>query len=465
MKTTYWLIPLLVIIFIPAVVLAQQSGEEDPFKNDPLFTKPLGSFFNDRDETEAPDVTSRMRIRYLNDEGLDYDDFLEAGPYNSSSLYGLYPTLPMIHFNRVNGLFLGLRKERMQWYNDSSLLGIPNIRPHGMAGYSFGQDEWQYSLGLEKYIGKKRHVMIGAEYHNATSTDDFWRVGLNETSLTSFLAGYDYLDYYKQRGWGGYLLVRTHRLFEGGVSFNVDRFNTLHRQTGWALFGANGRFRPNPPVALSNGMAVDSIEVASISLSADFNPKRLLLSPHFTFAASGFVEFGDPGIAPSDYAFTKYTAELISFINFEPGSIFKYRLRAGSITGRAPAVKAFQLGGLGTLRALPYKALSAGSLGGNQMILSNAEMHFGAPDFGREGWIDTDDFYISLFLDSGWVNNSPELMHSDSPFTGFSNFEFNALEHNGGFGFGSSLIRGEVAWNLRNTSRAPVFWLRFNPTF
>lgn len=465
MKTLQRLCQIAAILLIPVVALGQQNGEEDPFKNDPLFTKPLDSFFKENRSNDPADPPARVRIRYLNDEGLDYDDFLEAGPYNSSPLYGLYPTLPMIHFNRVDGLFLGLRKERMQWYDRGNLLGIPNIRPHGMLGYSFGLKDWQYSLGLEKYLGKKRHVMIGAEIHDATSTDDFWRVGLNETTLTSFAAGYDYLDYYNQQGWGAYVLFRTNRLFEGGVSLNADQHSTLQPQTDWALFGADGRYRPNPPVAFENGAAVDSIDIASISVNASFNPKRLLLSRHFTFSASGSVEFGDPGIAASDYNFTKYSAELISFINFEPGSIFKHRLRAGSITGQAPSVKAFQLGGLGTLRALPYKALPVNSYGDNLMILSNAEMHFGGPDLGRHGWINTDDFYISLFLDSGWTGYSTDQTEQDNPFTGFEEFKFADLEHNGGFGFGSSLIRGEVAWDLRNTSRAPVFWLRFNPTF
>lgn len=466
MKNSYpLLLSFALLLIIPSLCLGQQKVEEDPFKNDPLFTKPLDAFYGDKKMPDTSRDHSSVRWHYLNEEGLDFDDFLEAGPYNSNPLYGLYPTLPMIHFNRVDALFLGLRKERMQWHNDREFLGIPNINPHGMLGYSFGLDEFQYTVGLEKYIGKKEHILIGAEYHDATSTDDYWRVGLNETSLTAFSSGYDYLDYYKQTGWGAYILFRTHRLFEGGVAYSDDRFNSLQQQTDWALFGSRGRYRPNPPVELTNGTRVDSLDISSISISGAFNPKKLLLAYNFSFTASGIVEFGDPGIGTSDYSYTKYQTEIITFFNFEPGSVFKYRFKAGSITGDAPSVKEFQLGGPGTLRALPYKSLPSARLGDNQMLLSNAEIHFGVPEWGKGGWIDNDDFYISLFLDSGWTNNNPDLEDSSNPFTGFSDFEFADLAHNGGFGLGSSLIRGELAWDLRNTSRAPVLWLRFNPTF
>jgi hypothetical protein len=451
---------LISLVVLPAITVAQQV-EEDPFENDPLFNKPLDTIFGDYNVEN----TKHDGFGYLHSSGLDYDDILEAGPYNSNSLYGQYPSLPMIHYNRVDALFLGVEKERMQWYDDAEFLGIPDFRPHGLIGYSFGLKELQYTAGVEKFIGKKNHIMVGTEYHSATSTDDYWRVGLNETSLTAFSSGYDYLDYYKQRGWGTYILFRTDRFFEGGLSYNDNEFSSLQTQSDWALLGTSGRLRPNPPVDMVNGISVENIDVSSLSINASFNPKRLLLSRNFTFAANGTVEFGDPGIGVSDYSYTKYRAEISSFINFDEGSVFKYRFRAGSITGDAPAIKEFQLGGLGSLRALPYKSLPTGRLGDNQMLLSNAEVHFGAPDFGADGWIDNDDFFISLFLDSGWTNFSSDLTESTNPFTGFSDFSFADLEHNGGFGFGSSLIRGELAWDLRNASQAPVFWLRFNPTF
>jgi hypothetical protein len=454
-------------------VAFSQSNESDPFKNDPFFSKPLNELLGkDKGKTDSTstDVSTEEHhpeikhyVSRISSEGVDFGGVLEAGPYNSSALYGAYPVLPMVHFNRVNGLFLGIKEERMQWYNHHNFLGIRNINPHGMLGYSFGQKEWQYELGLERYVGFKNRVLIGAEFYNATSTDDYWRSGLTETTLTSFFAGYDFLDYYKQKGWGAYALFRTKLFFEGGVSYNDDRFNSLSTASDFAVFGPNGRYRRNPPVEIINGTSVDTLNIASLSISGAFNPKKLLLTPHFTLSLSGKVELGDPGISSSDYSYTKYTAELTSYLNFEPGGVFKYRLKAGSITGDAPFMKEFRLGGPGTLRAMPINLIPTNALSGNKMLLSNAEIQLGSTGHSSGGWLDFDDFYISLFLDSGWANHHTGT--NAKVLDGFQSFKISSLEHNGGFGLGTDSFRFELAWDLRHTSRAPVLWFRLNPTF
>lgn len=465
---------ILLLLFSSSVAFAQSSGddkEDEPFRNEPFFSKPVEELLKrPGKDTSGTDSESREYEYYLNnlnEDGIDLSGAIESGPYRSNSLYSVYPSLPMIHFNRVDALFLGLKRERMQWYNDDNFLGVPGINPHGMIGYSFGQSEWQYVVGLEKYLGRNNRVIIGGEYHSATTTDDYWRVGLIETSLTSFMGGYDFQDYYKQQGLGLYMLFRTRRLFEGGIAYNDDRYNSQQRETNWALFGAGDRYRPNPPVEFMNGSAIDTVNLSSISINASFNPKRLVLSKYYTFSLNGHLEFGDSGIASSDYSYTKFLGEMINYYNFERGGLLKHRLRIGSISGNAPLFKQFQLGGIGTMRALPYKSLPFASplQGGNQMILSNTEVHFGSPSWKGGDWIDFDDFYISLFLDSGWAAYESELEDASGPFNGFSSFSFSDLKHNGGFGVGSSSIRAELAWDLNDTGRAPVFWIRFNPTF
>lgn len=474
MKLKSSLLLLLFSALSVSVCLGQSSGddEDEPFRNEPFFSKPVEELLKrpGKDTADVGHHTDRDYREYvnsLNEEGIDLGGVLEAGPYRSNPLYSAYPNLPMIHYNRVDALFLGIRRERMQWYNDEEFMGIPGINMHGMIGYSFGQDEWQYVLGLEKYLGFNDRIILGGEFHRATATNDYWRVGLTETTLTSFMAGYDYLDYYKQEGYGIYLLLRTERLFEGGVAFSDASYLRQNRETGWALFGADNRYRPNPPVDFQNGTGIEELDLSSLSFSASFNPKRLLLARHYTFSLTGELELGNSGISNSDYDFTKFTAELVNYLNFEQGGLLKHRLKIGSISGDAPLFKEFQLGGVGSMRALPYKSLPFESAlaGGNQMILSNTEIQFGNPSWHGGDWIDFDDFYISFFLDSGWVVYDQGLEEASTPMKGFSSFSFSELKHNGGIGLGSSSIRAELAWDLNNTSRAPVFWIRFNPTF
>ena len=461
-----------------SLLMAQSEPDEtdDPFKNSPFFSKPIDELIGNekRDQPEEPDEEEkddegyqhRAKTRYvtrINNEGLDFGGFFESGPYTSNELYAAYPILPMVHFNRVDGVFLGIREERMQWYSYNHFFDIVNLHPTGMIGYSFGQDEWQYEAGLERYFGHKKHLILGGGIYNATSTDDYWRMGLMETSLSAVFAGYDYLDYYKQEGWGLYALARTTNYFEGGVSFNQNTFSSLEQSTDYHMFGKNDFYRPNPAVDYFFGTPVDSIDVAGLTLSAAFNPKHIILLPRFTFSLSGVMEIADPEYGISDYSYTKYLTEFISYLNFEPGAVLKYRLRAGSITGEAPEMKEFHLGGPGSLRAQPYKSLPLNSDGGNKMLLSNAEIQFGSGGYWNDGWIDLDDFYLSFFLDSGWTSYYSG--ENENPLDGFSEFSVSKMEHSGGIGLGTNSIRAEVAWDLNQTSRAPILWIRFNPTF
>src|SRR5690625_1755436 len=180
----------------------------------------------------------------------------------------------MIHYNRVNGLFLGLRKERMQWYRYSQFLNIPGINPHGFIGWGTASKEWEYAIGAEKLIGRKGHLMVGGEYHRGSATEDFNRVGLNETTLTSLMAGYDFPDYYKMEGFGLYTLMRTRRWLEAGFSYSRNSYSSPQANTDFSIFGKSSLYRPNPPLDPES----DSMDLAIYSLSLAFNPRLALIS-------------------------------------------------------------------------------------------------------------------------------------------------------------------------------------------
>ena len=141
------------LLFFPMLLAAQQKSEqtEDPFKRDPIFNKSLEELMG-RESGEASDSTGiepQRRLKSFQQEGIDFDGALEAGPYNTNPLYNRFPNLPMIHYNRVNGLFLGIRKERMQWYDYNSIASLNKFRVQGMIGYGTASTRWDYTIGLE----------------------------------------------------------------------------------------------------------------------------------------------------------------------------------------------------------------------------------------------------------------------------------------------------------------------------
>jgi hypothetical protein len=451
---------LCLLILFSASAIAQQADSDDPFKRDPIFTKSIDELFGSReaeDEVERPDREELDKVvRRLSTTGLDLGGSLEAGPYYSNALYSNYPNLPMIHFNRVNGLFLGVRKERMQWHRYGNFLDIPQIQPHGFIGWGTASKRWEYAIGLEKLIGERNRLLIGAEYHNATSTEDYKRVGLTETSLTAFFAGYDFLDYHKMEGFGLYAVYRTSRWLETAFSYNRDTFSSVEQKTGYTMFGKSSTYRLNPPI----DEYADEIDLDIYGFSVSLNPRRVLISDKFTVAGTVTLELADNSSSDEDYRYNKYLSEFQLFYNFEPGSVLRWKMQAGGITGNAPDFKNFYLGGIGTLRGSPYKFF-----GGNQMFASNLEVQFGRPSHRVGEWIRDYNLHLLLFLDSGWIRELPELRDAGSPFKNFGDISFSEFQHDAGIGLGTGAIRFELAWPLRTFDSTPTLWVRFNPTF
>jgi len=114
----------LLFLFLGTTVCLGQSqeDEDEPFRNEPFFSKPVEELLKrPAGDTSSSSESTKGYREYLgsmNEEGIDLGGVLEAGPYRSNALYSAYPNLPMIHYNRVDALFLGIRRERMQWYNN-----------------------------------------------------------------------------------------------------------------------------------------------------------------------------------------------------------------------------------------------------------------------------------------------------------------------------------------------------------
>ena len=460
MKNLTLLLFAISVLTVP--VFGQSTGvDDDPFKRDPIFNKSLDELFGveteeDAEEAENDTEHSSRVIKKVSRNGIDLGGGLEAGPYYSNELYNQYPNLPMIHFNRVNGLFFGIRAERMQWHRFGSFLDIPQIQPHGFIGYGTASKEWEYAIGLEKKIGEKRRFMVGAEYYDATATEDYRRVGLTETSLTSFFAGYDFLDYYNQEGFGIYSVLRSERWIETAFSYNETTFSTLFQETDYTMFGKSSVYRPNPAIDRN----ADEIDLGIYSFSLSLNPRDVLITNKFAISSTVVAELADNSVSDENYRFNRYRGDIKLFYNFEPGSVLRWKVSGGRITGNVPDFKRFYLGGIGTLRGSPYKFFS-----GDEMFASNIEVQFGRPSTRAGQWFQDYHLHLLLFLDSGWTNR----MHlpADGGITTEekTDFSISEMQHDFGVGLGTGALRFELAWPLKTFDSSPVFWVRFNPTF
>jgi hypothetical protein len=249
-------------------------------------------------------------------------------------------------------------------------------------------------------------------------------------------------------------MFRTPKFMDFGVSYNTTSYSSLQQKTDYSFFGKTATYRVNPPVTEG--------DYETLSLGVNFNRKNIIISQFVSFQWWVKAELTDVLDLNSDSYFNKYEAEWKWFFYLDEGTLLKWRLRAGAVTGDTPLQKQFELGGIGTMRATPHKFYK-----GNAMALSNIELHFGSSNvMGDMEWIDADDLSLSFFLDSGWTQWENKLLSEDDPLKGFDTFTVKDMNHDAGIGLGTNLFRAELAWPINSIGKGtPALWFRFNPTF
>ncbi len=457
------------------------NDEPEDRKNDifdsPFFTNPITDFLEDnsfsRQVRRTDSLVTRTRRIDLNPQ-----DF--SGRTDLPGTNDLHPLLSIpdnsftMRYNRVDGFYVGLNSSPFSWPNNSMMRSRVG-KFYGTLGYAFGMKEWQYNIGYERFFGTRDILKIGANFHSMTFSDDLWRIGTNENSLFSLFAGYDYYDYHFRQGFNAYSVLRTTPYIEHTLRFRSEDYESLDVATTYSFFGRRSSVRANPMI--SEGY------MQSLEWTTGFQTGGLILNNRLMFAGDIRAELGSLDFLQSDFDFNRYEAELRSIFRIDSSNMLKWRLRAGTSTaeevravedpdsifpvfeGGLPVQRMFALGGIGSLRAREFKSLQ-----GTQMILSNLELHLSnyRTNSTLSDQINWSQYKLYLFLDSGWVNTDDA--DTIDPFAGFSEFSFDQLKHDIGFGISfsssrASVLRFELAWPAEDLKATPNFIVRFNPTF
>jgi hypothetical protein len=163
----------------------------------------------------------------------------------------------------------------------------------------------------------------------------------------------------------------------------------------------------------------------------------------------------------SEFEFDQYILDLRRFQPLGRYDNFNIRLRAGSLVGDFLTQKMFDMGGLGTTNAFPFKSES-----GNRMLLINAEFIING------SFVDELDFWpmwifqnvnILILSDAGFTRNA---LPTVSALGGVETVKLSDLKHDFGVAFSnrSGSFRIGVAWRTDHPAPAQ-FILRFNRPF
>jgi hypothetical protein len=240
----------------------------------------------------------------------------------------------------------------------------------------------------------------------------------------------------------GYAVQQDYLTGQVKVGYLSDEYTSMTNQTDWSLFGGNKVFRLNP--LINEGMMRSVVGSAGLSTvtTTIYGPQG--------WSILGTAEVAKKNMK-SDFEFNRYVGDLRRFQPLGRYENLNVRVRVGSSEGTLPIQKAFDMGGLGTIPAFPFKGET-----GNRMLLMNAELILNGDFLGDldfwPSWLLREINFIVL-SDAGLVR----MMPANAQWTeGFENIRFSDLQHDVGVGVATRSGSFRVAFVWRTDRSEPA---------
>jgi hypothetical protein len=348
----------------------------------------------------------------------------------------------IFRYNRVEGLFLGLGSEKRYYWD-----GQKSYSAYGSFGYGFKSHNWRGNLGLSRQFAFDDGQLfeIEGEGHSLTDSKEDWLIGLAENTAAAFFIHEDFRDYFQRSGYGvnaGYAVQQDYLTGQVKIGYLSDEYRSMTNQTEWSLFGGNKVFRLNP--LIDEGMmrsVVGSVGLSTVTTTM-YGPEG------WSVLATGE---GAKKSLKSEFEFNRYVADIRRYQPMGRYDNLNVRVRVGSSDGVLPIQKVFDIGGLGTLPAFPFKGET-----GNRMLLMNAELVINGDFLGDisfwPSWMLREINFVA-FSDAGLVRTMPETARWTE---GFDNIRFTDFQHDVGVGVGTRSGSFRVAFVWRTDHSEPA---------
>ncbi len=272
--------------------------------------------------------------------------------------------MPYLSYNRVDALTLGLDmtfEPKTDWI---PAFRIRMARSFGRLTNS-GQDhgEWLYDMRLEQPLLPNRAATIELAQFRVTKDDGFGQIGAAENVLNAVVFKYDWRDWFASEGWEATLRGKWRARWSGGVGYTARDDDPILSPG----YGANGLFRrsqdwrENPPADAGDFRAARFF-VGYDSRAHGSKPRRGMWHRLEAETAGGSLG--------GDFAYIRYLGDLRAYLAPAPSHFVKVRLMGGTTSQDdfLPLQRTFAVGGIGTLRATPFRQFR-----GRHLFLANAD--------------------------------------------------------------------------------------------
>jgi hypothetical protein len=236
------------------------------------------------------------------------------------------------------------------------------------------------------------------------------------------------------------------------LSYRADSYDSLTNKVDWAIFGGSKKFHINP--------AIKPGKMRSMILSGGISTITKTSRAQEGWCLFGSAEFAKKSWG-SEFEFDQYIFDVRRFQPLGRYENFNMRIRVGSACGVLPRQKEYELGGLGTMNAFPFKSDI-----GNRMMLINAEFILNGSILDDLNFWPTWIFqHVNIILtsDAGFTRDE---LPSAAATEGFDGIKLNEFHHNFGVALGNRTGSYRIGFAWRTDRLAPVhFLLRFNRPF
>ena len=258
--------------------------------------------------------------------------------------------LPYLSYDRVDQFVLGLEqryKPKSGWMPGFQTLMARAAERRNPPGQGTGN--WLYDLRLEQPLDPHRRAMLTVSAYRMTDDDGFGQIGDVENALAALFFHDDYRDWFERDGYaldGAYHLKR----WSGDVRYAQDNYTSipLVAEDTRGIFRRHASWRANP--------SVDEGDLRSVTTTVAYDSRSSKAFPRRGMWHTLSVETAGGGLG-GDFTYTRWLADLRAYVSSGPTQIIKSRLMLGTTGGDAflPFQRTFAVGGVGTLRATPFR--------------------------------------------------------------------------------------------------------------
>jgi len=337
----------------------------------------------------------RRKVRHRWDYGLDEESF-------------------MFRYNRVEGLFLGLKLNKDEWgYENDAFFDL-----FGHIGYGFADKRACYQIGAQRSIFGSFGPVIGIEAHDVTATEDSWMMPTFENSLAAFLIKEDFHDFYRKQGYSAYANFYISEYLKLSGEYHEENHFNLKKNTNWSIFGGDKKLRHNP--------GIDEIDYKSVVGKISFDTRDSYKYPDKGWLFNATGEFAGTKFNDNGVNFDRYIVDLRRYQPVSSGENLDFRVRIGSSRGIVPEQLKFDAGGFSALRGYEFKEFK----NFNRMVLGSLEYRI----YGRRNPLNSifgmSDFNLIIFADAGYLWQAADSLEAKE---GFDNVDWDDLKTSVGF--------------------------------